>query len=46
MGTRSPTLRRCIPMKERVVDRKFDPRVWLGDKIGIRNKDNDGRTEL
>ena len=35
-----------IPMKERVVDRKFDPLVWLGYKIGIRNKDNDGRTEV
>jgi len=31
-------------MKERVADRKFDPLVWLGNKIGIRNKDNDGRT--
>jgi succinate dehydrogenase / fumarate reductase iron-sulfur subunit len=35
-----------IPMKERVVDRKFDPLVWLGAKIGVRNKDNDGREEL
>ena len=35
-----------IPMKERVVDRKFDPLVWLGSKIGIRTKDNDGRTEV
>ena len=34
-----------IPMKERVVDRKYDPLVWLGNKIGIRNKDNDGRSE-
>ncbi len=33
-----------IPMKERVADKKFDPLVWLGNKIGIRNKDNDGRT--
>ena len=33
-------------MKERVVDRKFDPLVWLGEKIGIRTKDNDGREEL
>jgi succinate dehydrogenase / fumarate reductase iron-sulfur subunit len=33
-------------MKERVVDRKFDPVTWLGSKIGIRNKDNDGRDEL
>ena len=32
-----------IPMKERVVDRKYDPLVWLGNKIGIRNKDYDGR---
>ena len=23
-----------IPMKERVVDRKYDPLVWLGNKIG------------
>jgi succinate dehydrogenase / fumarate reductase, iron-sulfur subunit len=22
-----------IPMKERVVDRKYDPVVWLGDKL-------------
>ncbi len=35
-----------IPMKERVVDRKFDPLVWLGAKIGLRTKDNDGRTEV
>ena len=35
-----------IPMKERVVDRKYDPLVWLGNKIGIRNKDNDGREDL
>ena len=33
-------------MKERVADKKFDPLVWLGDKIGIRNKDNDGRTPV
>ena len=32
-----------IPMKERVADRKYDPLVWLGNKIGLRNKDNDGR---
>ena len=32
-----------IPMKERVVDRKYDPLVWLGETIGLRNKDNDGR---
>ena len=25
---------------------KFDPLVWLGNKIGIRNKDIDGRTEV
>ena len=35
-----------IPMKERVADRKYDPLVWLGSKIGIRNKDYDGRKEL
>ncbi len=35
-----------IPMKERVADQKFDPLVWLGNKIGIRNKDNDGRTPV
>jgi succinate dehydrogenase / fumarate reductase iron-sulfur subunit len=35
-----------IPMKERVADRKFDPLVWLGAKIGMRNKDDDGRTEV
>ncbi len=35
-----------IPMKERVVDRKYDPLVWLGSKIGIRNKDNEGRTSV
>jgi succinate dehydrogenase / fumarate reductase, iron-sulfur subunit len=26
-----------IPMKERVVDKKYDPLVWLGSKIGIRH---------
>ena len=26
-----------IPLKERVVDRKFDPLVWLGDKIFRRS---------
>ena len=26
-----------IPMKERVVDRKFDPVTWLGSKIGRRD---------
>ena len=25
-----------IPMKERVAGRKYDPLVWLGDKIGRR----------
>ena len=35
-----------IPMKERVVDKKFDPLVWLGNKIGVRNKDYDGRDEV
>ena len=25
-----------IPMKERIVDRKYDPLVWLGSKIGMR----------
>ena len=35
-----------IPMKERVADRKYDPLVWLGNKIGLRNKDNEGRSEL
>ncbi|MCY9785762.1 succinate dehydrogenase/fumarate reductase iron-sulfur subunit [Nocardiopsis sp. EMB25] len=28
-----------IPLKERVVDRKYDPLVWLGSKIGVRPKD-------
>jgi succinate dehydrogenase / fumarate reductase iron-sulfur subunit len=32
-----------IPMKERVADKKYDPLVWLGAKIGLRNKDDDGR---
>ena len=32
-------------LKERVVDRHYDPVVWLGNKIGLRNKDNEGRTE-
>ena len=35
-----------IPMKERVVDRKYDPLVWLGETIGRLNKDNDGRRPL
>jgi succinate dehydrogenase / fumarate reductase iron-sulfur subunit len=33
-------------MKERVADRTFDPLVWLGNKIGIRDKDRDSRTPL
>ena len=28
-----------IPLKERVVDRKWDPLVWLGNKIGVRQRD-------
>jgi succinate dehydrogenase / fumarate reductase, iron-sulfur subunit len=28
-----------IPLKERVVDRKFDPITWLGSKIGRRPRD-------
>ena len=28
-----------IPLKERVVDRRFDPITWLGSKIGRRPKD-------
>ena len=35
-----------IPMKERIVDKSYDPLVWLGNKIGIRNKDNDGREDV
>ncbi len=35
-----------IPMKERVVDRKYDPLVWLGNKIGLRTKDTEGREEV
>jgi succinate dehydrogenase / fumarate reductase iron-sulfur subunit len=31
-----------IPMKERVIDRKYDPLVWLGNKIRRRGGD-DGR---
>ena len=31
-------------MKERVADKKYDPLVWLGNKIGLRNRDNDGRS--
>jgi succinate dehydrogenase / fumarate reductase iron-sulfur subunit len=29
-----------------VVDRKYDPLVWLGSKIGLRNKDDDGRSPV
>ena len=29
-----------------MVDKKFDPLVWLGSKIGLRSKDYDGRTEV
>jgi len=25
------------------VDRKYDPMVWLGNRIGLRNKDYDNR---
>jgi succinate dehydrogenase / fumarate reductase iron-sulfur subunit len=28
-----------IPLKERVVDRKYDPLTWLGSKIGMRPKE-------
>jgi succinate dehydrogenase / fumarate reductase iron-sulfur subunit len=35
-----------IPMKERVVDRTYDPLVWLGSKIGLRSKEYDDRTEV
>jgi succinate dehydrogenase iron-sulfur subunit len=35
-----------IPMKERVADRTYDPLVWLGNKIGIRDKDRDSRAEI
>jgi succinate dehydrogenase / fumarate reductase iron-sulfur subunit len=28
-----------IPLKERVADRKYDPLVWLGSKIGRRPRD-------
>ncbi|GAA3757120.1 hypothetical protein GCM10022225_47960 [Plantactinospora mayteni] len=30
-----------IPMKERVVDRRYDPVVWLGSKIFRRGKQNE-----
>jgi len=35
-----------IPMKERVADRKYDPLVWLGNKIGLRSRDYEGREEV
>jgi succinate dehydrogenase / fumarate reductase, iron-sulfur subunit len=35
-----------IPMKERVVDHTYDPLVWLGNKIGIRDKDRDSRAGI
>ncbi len=40
-----------IPLKERVVGRKYDPLVWLGSKISRRPKETDtpkvpGTTEL
>jgi succinate dehydrogenase / fumarate reductase iron-sulfur subunit len=28
-----------IPLKERVVDRKYDPLTWLGRTIGVRKKE-------
>jgi len=28
-----------IPLKERVADRKYDPLVWLGNRVGLRRKD-------
>ena len=34
-----------IPMKERVVDRKYDPLVWLGNKIFRRSGDERGTDE-
>ena len=34
-----------IPMKERVVDRKYDPLVWLGRKIFRRHPDDDQLVE-
>ena len=29
-----------IPMKERVIDDRYDPLVWLGNKIRRRRKDD------
>jgi succinate dehydrogenase / fumarate reductase, iron-sulfur subunit len=34
-----------IPMKERVVDRRYDPVVWLGSKIFRRHPDDDQLVE-
>jgi len=34
-----------IPMKERVVDRRYDPVVWLGSKIFRRHPDDDHLVE-
>jgi succinate dehydrogenase / fumarate reductase iron-sulfur subunit len=34
-----------IPMKERVVDRKYDPLVWLGNKIRRRGGDDTRKAE-
>ena len=33
-----------IPMKERVVGRRYDPLVWLGSKIGIVKRDKEKET--
>jgi succinate dehydrogenase / fumarate reductase iron-sulfur subunit len=33
-----------IPMKERVVGRRYDPLVWLGSKIGVVRRDKDKDT--
>ena len=35
-----------IPLKERVADQKYDPLVWLGSKIGMRNRDYEDREEV
>ncbi|MCU1601749.1 MAG: succinate dehydrogenase/fumarate reductase iron-sulfur subunit, partial [Frankiales bacterium] len=32
-----------IPLKERVVDKKYDPLTWLGSKIGRRPVDGEDR---
>ncbi len=34
-----------IPMKERVVDRKYDPVVWLGSKV-FKRSDRASREEV